>query len=217
MALLAACAVSSIVLTGCSNPAATAGSPPSTAATASSNSATESARTRALAATRGLHSYLFKSTSVLNGNKVLVQGRAVIPDRLALAFVSATRHEDIIRIGQTTYTKSGSTPWKHNAAQTVVRSPLAGLLTALSTSRSLAIDPAGRLVGQMSAADATRSGLLKSRTSTAPLTVTFTLDGLGHVTSFSLVAKLNAGGHLVDLNQITVFSGFDMAPPVNAP
>lgn len=219
--LLASCAVTLLMVSACSQTAPTAApqrpSASTAAQTAPVTAPAETLRATALAATPALHSYLFSSTSVVNGAQVLVQGRSILPNRLALSFVSAAHHDQMVRIGATTYVKTGSRPWAHSSHPSPTSSPLAGLLLALSASTSLTVDDAGQLVGQLSAADAAASGLVRAGSAVKPISVMFAVDGAGHVTSFTVQTTLIAGGHQVSLRQVTTYASFDNVPPVSAP
>ena len=220
VALLAASTVSVLALTGCGGSSPESSTQPTgsvSAAAAVSTATAEAARTRALSATRALRSYVFISTSTLNGHQVVVRGRAVLPDRLALTFVGPGAHEDMVKLGHVTYVKVGSAPWKQASMATKATSPLAGLLAALAASQGLTLDGAGQLKGQLSVKDATHLGLVAAGSTTQPLRVMFGLDRAGHVTGFSLAAIVTGGGRSVALTQTTGFTQFDQAPAVTAP
>jgi hypothetical protein len=118
------------------------------------STAAQTARAKAIAMTRTLTSYRFSSTSVLGSTRVRVQGRAVLPNRLSASFVSATRREQVVRVGATTYVRAGTGPWRRAVHAAVEPSPVAGLLTALADSSSLRLATPGRLTGQISERDA---------------------------------------------------------------
>ena len=219
VALLAASTVSILGLTACSSSTTSRTPPASPTSTtpAVSTTSAEAARTRALAATRALRSYLFTSTSRLDGHEVLIRGRAVLPDRLALTFVSPTKHEDMVKLGSVTYVRIASAPWKHASGATAAPSPLTGLLAALTASQGLTLDSAGQLSGLLSSKDATQLRLVAAGSTTQPLRVTFGLDSAGHVNYFSFVATVSGGGRSVSLTQTSRFSQFDHAPAVTAP
>jgi hypothetical protein len=176
------------------------------------------ARDHAIAATSSLRSYTFTSSSVLGTHRVSLQGRAVLPNRLAYLVVSGTRSESVVLIGSARYVRLGAGPWHPAAAKVASNgSPTATLLAALRASTSLALNPAGLLLGQISSADAARIGLLVSGGGSAPLHVTFALDHAGHIALFGLKTDVTTAGKAVTLEEVTTYAAFDRALPIIAP
>lgn len=222
VALLAGTALSLPLLAACTSSSATAqaktSAPATTSAIVPSGTNADAAREQAIAATSALNSYTFTSSSVLGTHRVTLKGRAVLPGRLAYAVVSGTHSESVVRIGPARFVRLGAGPWHAATAKVATNgSPTASLLAALHASTTLTMNPAGQLLGQISAADAAKIGLLTTGGTPAPIQVIFTLDRSGHIMMFELKTRVTTTGKAVTLDQITTYSAFDHAAPITAP
>ena len=222
LALLAVTALSLPLLAGCTAGSATAQStasaPAATSAVVANSPTAQAARDHAIAATSGLHSYTFTSFSVLGNHRVTLQGRAVLPGRLAYSVVSGTHSESVVLIGSARYVRLDAGSWHPAAAKGSTNgSPTATLLAALRASTSLTMNPAGQVLGQISASDAAQVGLLVTGGTSAPLQVTFALDQSGHIALFELKTDVTTTGKAVTLDEVTTYAAFDRASPITAP
>ena len=206
-------AIAATLLTGCTSPSQA----PTPAAAPSAGPAAAAQRNAALSATRALHSYTFTSVTSLGTDITRVTGRAVLPDAVSYTVRKGATTQSVVRIRDTTYVRaSPSATWVKRA--TPARAPLASLTAPLAAADALRLDPAGTtLSATISAAAATRAGLLNAGSSAATLPLTFTLDARGHVTRFTLSAELALSGHTVTLTETTNYATFDQAPTIKAP
>ncbi|MHB1473037.1 MAG: hypothetical protein ACYCV4_05310 [Dermatophilaceae bacterium] len=214
------------LLAGCSGetqvdaPKSSAGAQPGqpTGQSTTLDAAAQRARERALTATKALRSYAFDSVAALGADVSRVTGRTVLPDAVSYQVTKGTHRQQVVRVRNATYVRVVPGAWKKLAKPSPAQPPLAGLVAALTQASGLKLDAAGTtLSGTISASAASKAGLLTAGSSDVALPLTFTLDAQGHVTRFTLVARLAIAGRTVTLNETTNYTTFDQATPINPP
>ncbi len=219
---LAACSGAGARHTAAPMPSASASTPTTKSATAPVvDRAAATALAGAIAASRRLRSYNFRSSQKLTGGSREqvsgITGRAVRPSSLAYVLRTGASSQEIIKIGQRTYLRVPPAPYKVLAKATAAVDPLASLLTLLGSVR----DPhlaGSSLTGNVPATDLAKAKLAPAgAASGATVPVTFTLDAARHVSSLNLAFSVQAGSKTLVLVESTAFSGFDQAPAIKVP
>lgn len=215
---LAACSgarPSSVAARASSAPAST----PATASTTDRAAAT--ALSSAIAASRRLRSYDFRSSQKLSGGGreqfSRITGRAVRPSSLAYVLRTGASAQEVIKIGKRTYLRVPPAPYQVVTKPTASVDPLASLLTLLGSVRDPHLAGAS-LTGTVAATDLARAKLAPAGAAAgATVPVAFVLDPTRRVTSLTLTFSVQAGAKTLRLSESTAFSGFDHAPAIMVP
>lgn len=220
------------LLTGCSgsSPAAKGLASPNPTSTTggvnapagpTSDSAAVAARSKAEQVTKALHSYSFRATQRLAGGakpqQTILTGRAIRPGAVSYDVSVEGKQQLVIKVGGRTFVRVPPAAWKALAKPGPTVDPVASLLPLL-TGLTHPTLTGPTLRGTVASSVLTAAGLAPTGgTSTAPCTVTFTLDAADHVMSVALSLKVKAGTQTLTLDEVTVFSEFNTAPAINAP
>lgn len=191
------------------------------ASTAADDPAAVAAVAKAIAATRALRSYAFRSEQVLSGGpreqRTVLSGRAVRPTSIVYTLTSGATSQQVVRVGGRTYLRVPPAGWKALKRAPPAVDPIATLLPLLSELQ------APRLVGSVLTGGVSAAALSKARLApggpapTGLTPVTFVLDGAGRVASVRMSLMVQAGSRRLKLDGSTRFSGFNAAPAIRPP
>ena len=176
---------------------------------------------KAIAATKGLHSYSFRAVQALAGGATkqttVLTGRAVRPASIAYTLTVGSSTQQVVRVGGRTFLRVPPAGWKALSKPGPAVDPLTSLLPLLNNLQHARLH-AGVLTGDVAGSALSQAHLAPAGAAAGAVApVSFTLDAAGRVTSVDLRLSLQAGAKRLQLNESTTFTGFNLAPPIKAP
>lgn len=223
-AATAVCAVL-VGAAGCAGSSNDRGVPRSSAAASASpvldDPAAVAAISRAVAASKALRSYAFRSEQILRGGpreqRTVLVGRAVRPSSVVYTLTGGATSQQVVRVGGRTYLRVPPAGWKALKKALPTVDPIATLLPLLSDLQAPRLT-GSVLTGKVSAAALSKARLAPGGAAPTGLTpVTLGLDSAGRVVSVALTLTVQAGATRLQLDGTTRFSGFNAAPAIRPP
>lgn len=210
----------SLFATGCSTGGGQAGPSVSTA---------ESRLSDARARTQTITSFAFRSVTELPGGSALqrtvVEGRAVLPDRVAYSVTVGSTKAEVVQIGAQSYSRTlPGGRWKSESGTSATASPVV-VLQAVLDAADAPVDKGdvtfdgrrGRLLEVTLTSEEVRSTGLLDATGGSDVPVTLALDPDGRVLRLAVELTVKGGSTTGALRQVTTYGSFGSVAAVEAP